>query len=96
MSLERRLLSADEISNSIDNTPLWEVKENKSITRKFHFKDFIQAFSFMTKVAILAETMCHHPEWSNVYADVEIILTTHDLGGISNLDFKLAKAIDEL
>ena len=96
MSLERRLLSPAEISTLRKDSPLWEVKENKSITRKFHFKDFIQAFSFMTKVAILAETMCHHPEWSNVYADVEIILTTHDLGGISNLDFKLAKAIDEL
>ena len=96
MSLERRLLSAAEISNSIKETPQWDLKGNKSITRKFHFQDFIQAFSFMTKVALLAETMCHHPEWSNVYADVEIVLTTHDLGGISNLDLKLAKAIDEL
>ena len=50
----------------------------------------------MTKVAIIAEKMSHHPEWCNTYADVEINLTTHDLGGISNLDFMLAKAIDEL
>ena len=96
MSLKRRLLSQEEISSFIKVSPLWEVNGNNSIMRKFHFKDFIQAFAFMTKVAILSEKMCHHPEWRNIYADVEINLTTHDLNGISNLDFELAKAIDEL
>ena len=96
MSVNRKLLSPDEITNSTKNLPLWEVNGDKSLTRNFHFNNFIQAFAFMTKVAIVAETMSHHPEWRNVYADVEISLSTHDLGGISNLDLKLAKAIDEL
>ena len=96
MPSERILLSPDEIKNSSKALPLWEVQDNNSIKRKFHFENFIQAFSFMTKVAIIAEKMSHHPEWRNVYSEVEINLTTHDLGGISNLDFKLAKAIDEI
>ncbi len=94
--MDRRILSTAEISNYCEAIPLWKLKDNKSLSRKFHFKNFIQAFAFMTKVAIIAEKMSHHPEWSNVYADVEINLTTHDLGGLSNLDFKLAKSIDEL
>ena len=96
MSTERILLSPDEITSSSKALPLWEVKDNKSIQRKFHFTNFIQALAFMTKVAIIAEKMSHHPEWKNIYSDVEINLTTHDIGGISYLDFKLAKAIDEL
>ena len=81
-----------ELSKSISG---WEIHEN-SLQKTFHFKNFVEAFGFMSKVAIIAESICHHPEWSNVYAKVIINLTTHDLGGISNLDFKLAKAIDEL
>ena len=60
------------------------------------FANFIEAFAFMTKVAIIAEGMNHHPEWSNVYAQVKIQLTTHDLGGVSNLDLELAKQINSL
>jgi len=96
MSTERILLSTDEIKNSSKALPQWEVKGNKSFKRKFHFENFIQAFAFMTKVAIISEKMSHHPEWTNIYSDVEINLTTHDIGGISKLDFSLAKAIDEL
>ena len=92
---ERRLLTSKEILQSLETIPLWEERENKLI-RTFRFKNFIEAFAFMTKVAILAESLCHHPEWSNVYAEVEVKLTTHDLNGISTLDFKLAKAIDKL
>ncbi len=93
--MERKLLSESEILTSCKEVPLWELK-GKKIERKFRFKNFIDAFAFMTKVAILSEKSSHHPEWKNVYADVEITLTTHDLGGISNCDFKLAKAIDKL
>ena len=62
----------------------------------FVFADFNQAFGFMSQVALLAETMGHHPEWSNVYNRVEIYLTTHDVGGISEHDFALAQKIDRL
>lgn len=72
-------------------------EENNSLKRKFKFKDFIEAWSFMTKVAMTAEKMNHHPEWSNVYNKVEITLTTHDKGNtITEKDRELAKKIDEL
>ena len=67
-----------------------------AITRQFKFADFAQAFGFMTSVAILAEKMDHHPEWSNVYNRVDILLTTHDADGLSERDAKLAEAIEAL
>ena len=70
--------------------------ERDAILRRFAFKDFNQAFGFMTRVALLAEQADHHPEWSNVYNRVEILLTTHDCNGLSARDVKLAKAIDAL
>ena len=85
-------VSIKELNKTISD---WEIHEN-SLKKTFHFKNFVEAFGFMTKVAIISESICHHPEWSNVYAKVIINLTTHDLGGISSLDFKLAKAIDEI
>jgi 4a-hydroxytetrahydrobiopterin dehydratase len=60
------------------------------------FENFVEAWGFMSKVALLAETMNHHPEWSNVYGQVEIALTTHDAGGISSRDFELATRINAL
>jgi len=73
----------------------WKLGENKkSIHHSFKFKDFGEAWSFMTRVALLAEKMDHHPEWSNVYNKVEITLCTHDSGGVSDLDIKLATEID--
>ena len=72
-------------------------EENNSLKRSFKFKDFIEAWSFMTKVAMTAEKMNHHPEWSNVYNKVEITLTTHDKGNtITDKDRELAKEIDKL
>jgi 4a-hydroxytetrahydrobiopterin dehydratase len=68
--------------------------DKKSIAQSFKFKTFMEAFSFMTHVALLAEKMDHHPEWSNVYNKVDITLTTHDSGGVTDLDLKLAEAID--
>ncbi len=67
-----------------------------AITRQFKFADFAQAFGFMTSVAIIAEKMDHHPEWSNVYNRVNILLTTHDADGLSERDAKLAEAIEAL
>ena len=77
--------------------PLWHrVAGRDAITRDFVFADFSEAFAFMTRVALLAETMNHHPEWSNVYRNVSITLTTHDAGGLTELDTRLAKAIGAL
>jgi len=75
---------------------MWEEKDNK-LSRTFQFKDFTEAFGFMTKVAIIAEKMDHHPNWSNVYNQVTIQLSTHDAGNVvTEKDHNLAKAIDEL
>ncbi len=75
---------------------MWK-EENNSLKKVFKFKDFKEAFAFMTKVALIAEKMDHHPDWSNVYNTVNIKLSTHDAGNkVTDLDRKLAKAIDEL
>lgn len=65
-----------------------------AITKTFKFDDFKAAWAFMSRVALLAEEMCHHPEWFNVYNKVEVVLTTHDAGGLSALDIKMATAMD--
>jgi 4a-hydroxytetrahydrobiopterin dehydratase len=73
----------------------WCIKGEK-LYKTFKFKNFIAAFGFMSKVALLAEKANHHPEWSNVYNRVDIYLTTHEAGGISERDFALAKAIENM
>ena len=73
-----------------------EVSGRDAITKKFAFKDFNQAFGFMTRVALVAEKMDHHPEWFNVYKNVEVTLSTHDAGGLTELDVKLATEMDRL
>lgn len=73
------------------------IEENNSLNRTFEFKDFSEAFAFMTRVALLAEQQQHHPNWSNVWNKVDISLNTHDAGDIiTDKDRKLAKAIDQL
>ncbi|WP_111669027.1 4a-hydroxytetrahydrobiopterin dehydratase [Algoriphagus litoralis] len=75
---------------------MWVEKDNK-LTKSFKFKDFQEAFAFMTRVAFLAEKLDHHPNWSNVYNTVEIELTTHDKGNtVTEKDRKLAEAIDQI
>lgn len=75
----------------------WTLVDGRDAVQKtFVFKNFVEAFGFMTKVAIHAEKLNHHPEWSNVYKTVEVTLTTHDTGGLSQLDAKLAKTMDRL
>lgn len=77
--------------------PEWTHEPKRdAITRQFKFDDFAQAFGFMASVAIIAEKMDHHPEWSNVYNRVDILLTTHDADGLSERDAKLAEAIERL
>ncbi|NDE60694.1 MAG: 4a-hydroxytetrahydrobiopterin dehydratase [Cyclobacteriaceae bacterium] len=75
---------------------MW-VEENNQLKKSFVFRDFSEAFAFMTRVAFLAETQQHHPNWSNVYNRVDVALTTHDAGNVvTEKDRKLAKAIDQL
>lgn len=71
-----------------------DVQGRDAITRKFEFRDFNEAFGFMTRVALLAEKMDHHPEWSNVYKTVDVTLSTHDAGGVTDNDIRMARAMD--
>jgi 4a-hydroxytetrahydrobiopterin dehydratase len=73
-----------------------EVQGRDAISKKFVFQDFNQAFGFMTRAALVAEKMDHHPEWFNVYKTVEVTLSTHDAGGVTDLDVTLARAMDKL
>ena len=90
-------LSETERAEALAELPEWtSAREGKAIARAFRFADFNEAFGFMTRVALLADKADHHPEWSNVYNRVEIELTTHDAGGLSQRDVEMAKAIDAL
>lgn len=90
-------LTKAERDAALAELPEWSLaREGKAVTRSLRFADFSEAFGFMTRVALLAESQDHHPEWSNVYNRVEIALTTHDAGGLSQRDVAMAKAIDTL
>lgn len=81
--------------NALAQLPHWrELPGRDAIARKFVFADFNQAFGFMSRAALVAEKMDHHPEWSNVYKTVEVTLSTHDAGGVTQKDIELAKAMD--
>jgi 4a-hydroxytetrahydrobiopterin dehydratase len=73
-----------------------EVSGRDAIAKKFVFRDFNEAFGFMARAALVAEKLDHHPEWFNVYKTVEVTLSTHDAGGVTELDIKLAQAMDQL
>jgi 4a-hydroxytetrahydrobiopterin dehydratase len=88
-------LTPSELETAIAQLSGWKLVNDK-LNKSFKFKNFVEAFGFMTKVAIVAEKMDHHPELFNVYSSVVIDLTTHDANGISNLDIDLAKKIDTL
>ncbi|TPD57356.1 4a-hydroxytetrahydrobiopterin dehydratase [Emcibacter nanhaiensis] len=88
-------LDDNEISAALGELPGWDkVEDREAIYRIFKFEDFAEAFGFMSRVAIHAEKMDHHPEWANVYNRVEIILTTHDAGGVTLKDVQLARFIN--
>jgi 4a-hydroxytetrahydrobiopterin dehydratase len=90
-------LTADARKAALARLSGWsDVAGRDAITRKFTFKDFREAFAFMTKVAGVANEMDHHPEWFNVYKTVEVTLSTHDAGGVTDLDIKLATEMDRL
>ncbi|GJL50226.1 MAG: putative pterin-4-alpha-carbinolamine dehydratase [Nitrospirales bacterium] len=88
-------LSSHEIDNKLTELSGWELQDSK-LHREFKFADFVEAFGFMSRVALLAESAGHHPEWFNVYNTVKIDLATHDVGGISEADFALAQKINRL
>ena len=90
-----RKLTGAEISTRLEELSGWTV-ENEKLHKEFQFDSFVEAFGFMASVALVAESMNHHPEWFNVYNRVTVDLATHDAGGISALDFELAKKIDAL
>ena len=90
-------LDEDERAVALDALGEWDYDEARdAITRSFKFADFVEAFGFMTRVAILAEKADHHPEWANVWNRVDVTLTTHDAGGLSERDMKMARAIGEI
>jgi 4a-hydroxytetrahydrobiopterin dehydratase len=90
-------LSAGERKQTLAALPGWaEVAGREAITKTFTFKDFNEAFGFMARVALVAEKSDHHPEWRNVYKTVEVVLATHDAGGVTALDIALAKAMDQI
>jgi 4a-hydroxytetrahydrobiopterin dehydratase len=88
LSIEARTAALAELAG-------WsEVSGREAIARTFTFRDFNEAFGFMTRVALVAEKHDHHPEWRNVYRTVEVVLATHDAGGVTRLDIELAKAMN--
>ena len=90
-------LTTDERATLAGDLPGWTVMDERdAIMREFRFADFSAAWGFMSRVALLAEAQDHHPEWSNVYGRVTIVLTTHDAGGLSAFDVRLARAINGL
>ena len=89
------LLKDGELKELTAKIPGWEIK-SEYIERVFNFSNFIEAFSFMTKIALICEKYNHHPNWENIYSEVKIKLSSHDLGGITNLDETLATEINEL
>ena len=90
-------LSDAEIVSALTTLPGWaRVAGREAIAKRFTFPDFNQAFGFMTRAALVAERMNHHPEWSNVWNKVDVTLATHDAGGLTALDIKLAQEMDKI
>lgn len=90
-------LSEEEIRTALRRPELahWSLRAGK-LHREYRFRDFVEAFGFMTRAALCAEAMNHHPEWSNVYSRVSVDLTTHDAGGVSERDLELARRMEDL
>lgn len=93
--MARTKLDDNEIATQLGSTPGW-ARTGDTLTRTFEFADFVAAFGFMSRCALVAEKMDHHPDWSNVYKTVKVALSTHDAGGITKLDFELARKMSAL
>lgn len=93
--MEVRKLDDGEIQEKLHRLDGWTLQDGK-LHKRFQFADFVHAFGFMSRVALIAESMNHHPEWFNVYNRVDVDLATHDVGGLSAGDFALASKMDEL
>jgi len=93
--MARKKLTDSEIQKNLEKLDGWTV-ENGKLHKEFQFDSFVEAFGFMTQLALIAESMNHHPEWFNVYNRVTIDMSTHDAGGITELDFKFAEHADAL
>ena len=89
------LIEKNQLNNFLKKNPSWMI-DNKAIKKEFKFDNFVDAFGFISKVALLSEKMDHHPNWQNTYNKVKIELTTHDKGGITINDINLAESIDKL
>lgn len=90
-------MTGDTLKNALAGLDGWAKKRGRdAITKTFTFKDFNEAFGWMARIALIAEKADHHPEWFNVFKTVEVTLSTHDAGGITEKDIKLAKAMDKL
>jgi 4a-hydroxytetrahydrobiopterin dehydratase len=93
--MARKRLSEEAITARLAERAGW-ARQGEAIGRTFVFADFVEAFGFMSAAALIAERMNHHPDWKNVYRTVEVTLSTHDAGGLTELDFELAAAMDGL
>lgn len=82
------------LNSELPEDEQWQINDAGKLARSFQFTNFIKAFGWMTQIAIWAEKLKHHPEWFNVYNKVEVQLTTHDVGGLSDVDFTLAKKMN--
>jgi 4a-hydroxytetrahydrobiopterin dehydratase len=90
-------MSAEERKQALSALPGWsEVKGREAIAKTFVFKDFNEAFGFMSRAALVAEKHDHHPEWKNVYKTVEVVLSTHDAGGVTARDIELARSMNAI
>ena len=93
---ERKALLADaQLAQAMGDIPHWDLREDR-FSRSFEFSDFVHAFGFMSQVALIAEKLDHHPEWSNVWNKVEIEITNHDAGGVTELDLEFCRRVDAL
>jgi 4a-hydroxytetrahydrobiopterin dehydratase len=90
-------LEAQSVQSELSKLSGWTLRDDgKAILKTFKFKNFVEAFGFMTRSALHAEKLDHHPEWFNVYSKVDVTLSTHDAGGLTELDFKLAQLMDSV
>lgn len=95
MSGDRTLLTEEEITQLLEAHPGW-LRDDILLRRSYQFSDFREAFSFMTRVALIAERLFHHPEWSNVYNRVELAITSHDAGGLTSRDRRFVQEVDAI